>query len=158
MILYRLKCKDEHSFESWFRDSAAFDELAAAGDIECPYCAGREISKAPMAPRIAKGRGASERDVSDEAPAPPSGPDSAVPMESSEVARRLLEAVEVVRRHAEENFEDVGDNFAEEARKIHYGEAEERGIYGRASERDARELEDEGIDFVRLPARLRRDN
>ncbi|TCS65093.1 DUF1178 family protein [Varunaivibrio sulfuroxidans] len=143
MILYQLICKDEHSFESWFRDSAAFDELAAARDIECPYCAGTEISKAPMAPRVCKGR----QDV-----------DKAARMDAVDVAERLLDAVEVVRRHAEENFEDVGESFAEEARKIHYGEADERGIYGRASEDDAHELEEEGIDFIRLPPRARRGN
>lgn len=76
----------------------------------------------------------------------------------ADVAERLLEAVEVVRRHAEENFENVGGDFADEARKIHYGESDERGIYGQASEDDAHELEEEGIDFIRLPPRARRGN
>jgi len=153
MILYQLHCADEHSFEAWFRDGASYDLQAQAGDVQCPYCGSTDVSKAPMAPHIASSKSKNE----------PSGVDqgqvNAVDeRRAHEVAQRILDAVGHIREYAVQNFEDVGDDFADEARKIHHGDADERGIYGRASEQDAEEMADEGIEFVRLPGTPRRNS
>ena len=151
MILYQLRCADEHSFEAWFRDSASYDLQARSGDVECPYCGSTTITKAPMAPHI----GASKPQGDLETPPAINEVDE---RRATEVAQQILDAVGRIREHAEDNFEDVGEDFADEARKIHHGDASERGIYGKATEEDAEELEDEGIDFIRLPGGPRRDS
>jgi len=155
MILYQLRCADEHSFEAWFRDSASYDLQARSGDVECPYCGSTDISKAPMAPNIASLKPLSG---GDEAPAVSNTVSDMDERRASEVAQQILDAVGRIREYTEDNFEDVGEDFADEARKIHHGDTPERGIYGKATEEDAEELEDEGIDFVRLPGAPRRDS
>lgn len=134
MILYQLKCGSGHQFEAWFRDAAAYDAQSAGGEIGCPFCGGTDISKAPMAPRLAKGVATA----------------GAMEEKANEVARQIFQAAERLRRHVEAHCDDVGDRFAEEARRIHYGESEERGIYGTASDGEATELSEEGIKFHRL--------
>lgn len=134
MILYQLKCAGGHQFEAWFRDAAAYDSQCAHGEIGCPFCGDTDVKKAPMAPRLAK-RGAKA---------------SAMEEKANEVALQIFQAADKLRRHIEEHCDDVGERFAEEARRIHYGEAEERGIYGTASDDEALELADEGIDFQRI--------
>ncbi len=154
MILYQLRCADEHSFEAWFRDSASYDLQARSGDVECPYCGSTDISKAPMAPHIGSstphGDAEGAIDITDIK--------NMDERRATEVAQQILDAVGRIREYAEDNFEDVGEDFADEARKIHHGDSPERGIYGKATEHDAEELEDEGIDFVRLPGAPRRDS
>ncbi len=158
MILYQLRCADEHSFEAWFRNSDSYDKQVASGDVECPYCGSKDISKAPMAPNIAPSK-AGESEPPAPAPAVSEADIDAISdQRAQEVAQQILDAVGRIRDYAEENFEDVGEDFASEARKIHYGDAEERGIYGQASDEDAQDLEDEGIDFVRLPGTPRRNS
>lgn len=142
MIRYQLRCDSDHEFEAWFRDSATYDEQRAGEEITCPVCGGTEIAKAPMAPALARTR---ESGKSPE-------------RRAEEVAREVLDAVGRLREHVEEHCDYVGDEFPEEARRIHYGEVEERGIYGEASLDEARELVEEGIEFYRLPTRPRRDN
>ncbi|MBF0249512.1 MAG: DUF1178 family protein [Alphaproteobacteria bacterium] len=157
MIHYQLRCADDHGFEAWFRDSATYDEQVANGDVECPYCGSTRVSRAPMAPFIASGRAAKA-----DAPAPsdeqPTDIHHMTDQRAQEVAQQILDAVGKIRQYAEDNLEDVGKDFAEEARKIHYGEAEERGIRGQASDEEARELEEEGVEFFRLPGANRRDS
>jgi hypothetical protein len=155
MILYQLSCEDEHTFEAWFRDSGAYDVQAKNGHVECPYCGSTKVAKAPMAPRIVSS-------LSDRSSETASGDNEwdITKMDQNraqEVAQKILDAVGNIRDYAEKNLENVGDEFAEEALKIHHGEAEERGIYGRASEDEARELEKEGVEFVRLPGTPRRN-
>jgi len=159
MILYQLSCDDEHTFEAWFRDSGAYDEQAKNGHVECPYCGSTKVAKAPMAPRIVSS-------LSDRSGETASSTASAndewdiTKMDrnrAQEVAQKILDAVGNIREYAEKNLENVGDEFAEEALKIHHGETQERGIYGRASEDEARELEKEGVEFVRLPGTPRRN-
>ena len=165
MILYQLRCTDDHTFEAWFRDSAAYDTQAQEGHVECPYCGSTQIAKAPMAPRIATHRGeecapVGEKQTRDDAclsAIPDPDINSMTHDRAQEVAQQILDAVGKIRTYAEENFEDVGEDFADEARKIHHGEAEERGIYGKASEDEAVELEEEGVEFVRLPGAPRRN-
>lgn len=131
MILYELRCGNDHHFEAWFKDGATFDAQAAAGEIACPHCGDRRVDKAIMAPRLARNVGKS-LDVQD----------------AAQEMRRLLGEL---RRKVEENCDYVGDKFADEARKIHYGDSEARSIYGEATAEDAEALEEEGIAFGRVP-------
>lgn len=141
MILFELKCASDHRFEAWFRDGAAYDAQAAAGTIACPLCGDTHVGKAPMAPRIAKGRKESGK------PAKPAGSDEAAVALQAEVLQQLGE----LRRAVEEGCDYVGERFAEEARRIHYGETDARGIYGEASAGDVAELKEEGVAIHRIP-------
>jgi len=140
MILYELRCEAGHGFEAWFRNSDTYDTQVAAGEVNCPVCGTSTVQKALMAPAIAKRSAEAE------------GRRTHTTMAD---ARRQLEAL---RRRIEENCEYVGDRFAEEARKIHYEEAEHRDIYGEATESEARELEEEGIGVARIPWVSRTDS
>jgi hypothetical protein len=139
MILFDLRCGDGHVFEAWFKDGATFEAQREAGEIVCPVCGNIRIAKAPMAPRLAKAEGRGEAD------APRTGKAPAGP------AAKLGDRLREVRRLVEEHCEDVGERFPEEARKMHYGEAEKRGIYGEASDDEVEELADEGIEVQRVP-------
>jgi hypothetical protein len=140
MILYRLTCSDGHQFEAWFRDGATYDAQSASGDVECPFCGSAHVTKAPMAPHLATaGKKTAE-------------------VRAREVAEQILQAVNKLHRHVEENCDYVGDEFAEEARAIHNGDTEERDIYGEATDEEATDLDEEGIEFYRLPQRPRRDS
>ena len=158
MIRYELRCEQAHEFDGWFKDSAAFDKLAAAGLVECPHCGPAKVAKRLMAPAIPK-KGRPARNTKAEAPpapvpeaptAPPSPPAlpaaalAAMPAEMRAMLRHL-------RTEVEKNCDYVGADFAEEARKIHHGEAEVRGIFGEASEDEAEALREEGIDIARIP-------
>ena len=153
MILYDLRCQEGHGFEAWFRDGAAYDVQAANGEIACPVCGETRVMKAPMAPRIAKNLS------DDRIPAPPTDPEAgrsdSRALMAEGVTRTQLEAL---RRHVEANCEGVGDRFAEEARRIHYGETPRRDIYGQATESEADELADEGVEFSRIPWPTRTDS
>ena len=151
MITYQLKCTSGHEFEAWFRNSAGYDEQCASGDISCPLCGDQEITKAIMAPAIGKKGNSSTPSVE---PNPELDPEQ----RASEVAREVLDAVESIRQHVEDNCDYVGNDFAEEARKIHYGEADERGIYGEATAEDNQALDEEGIEVFRIPTGPRRDS
>jgi hypothetical protein len=156
MILYRLRCAEGHEFESWFKDSKSYERQEKKSLIGCAVCGDARIERAPMAPRL--GKGSKKKDS--ETP-PPAGPSVPAPVPSPEqqkmaaVARHmpkeLREALLKVREQVEKNCEHVGDKFAEEARKIHYGESGKRGIYGETSEDEAAALAEEGIEFGRLP-------
>ncbi len=141
MISYQLKCSSRHEFEAWFPNSASYDEQRAAGDVGCPICGDPEVAKAPMAPNVAS-RKESTRTASE--------------ARAEEVAREIVNAAYKLRDHVEQNCDNVGTEFAEEARRIHYGETEERGIYGEASSEETASLDEEGIEVYRLPALPRR--
>ncbi len=144
MILYQLKCSGEHEFEAWFRDSATYEQQAADSGIACPFCGDTSVCKAPMAPNISTGgTPAVENKAEDRARL---------------VAEQILKAVDRLRNHMADECDYVGDRFADEARRIHYAETEERGIYGEAGEDEACELEEEGIEFYRLPAGVRKND
>ena len=142
MILYQLACTNAHQFEAWFRNIATYDAQSAAGDIMCPFCGSTGVTKAPMAPNVATGahKGATAE------------------TRAREVAEQIMRAVRRLHRHVEENCEYVGDRFAEEARSIHFGESGERDIYGEATDQEATELDEEGIEFHRIPWTPRRDS
>ncbi len=163
MILYRLRCRKGHEFDSWFKDSKAYERQEKRSLIGCPNCGDSTIVRAPMAPRIGKGGG--KRSVTDvempvettvETTAPvPVAPSPEQQHQMAALARHmpkeLREALMKVRAEVEKNCDNVGDKFAEEARKIHYGESDKRGIYGETTDDEAEELAEEGIEFGRLP-------
>jgi len=159
MILFQLRCGHGHGFEGWFRNGAAYDEQAAAGAIACPVCGDTAVSKAPMAPSIVRGRSAapSQAGPSEPASAAPQAP-APVPVPPPEHVQRLMAVqgallgqLRELRRQVEANAEPVGNRFAEEARKIHYGESERRAIYGDTTDAEAEALREEGIEFARIP-------
>jgi hypothetical protein len=138
MILFDLRCAKGHVFEAWFRDNASYERQEKAGSVACPACGSRQIEKAPMAPRIGKGGQATRPQMA---------------AEMAEMKRQLRE----LRAKVEANCDYVGGRFAEEARRIHHGEVAHRGIYGEATDGEAKELNDEGIEFVRIPWLPRHD-
>ena len=140
MIKYQLRCNKEHEFEGWFADSTACDDQLESGAVQCPICGSAKVSKAIMAPRIGKG-----------------GNRKAVSVSPGQEAVQLKQALRSLREQVEANCDYVGEEFAEEARKIHYGESDARGIYGESSEKEAGELADEGIEVSRIPWLPRED-
>lgn len=166
MIVFDLKCEHGHQFESWFRSSSAYEEQKQAGLIACPYCDSSSVSKALMAPNVsAKGnqtRVVATAQAVEEVSAVPAATKStstALPMspEAKQLAREAAKLLAKLQKHVEATCDNVGDQFAEEARKIHYGEADERGIYGNATLDEAQELVEEGIDLMPLPIPRRPD-
>ncbi len=157
MILYELRCANGHNFEAWFRDSAAYDTQAKRGEVECPSCSDTVIEKAPMAPRLSK-VGLEKSGLADMPTPKPGTPKSPAENRAREVAKEILTAMNKVHQHVEENCDYVGENFADDARAIHYGEAEERGIYGEATSDEAKGLEEEDIPVQRLPFGPRLDS
>lgn len=141
MIRYDLVCARGHEFDAWFASSAAYDAQAEAGDVTCPVCGDSAISKAIMAPAVARGAGR-RGDGGD----------------ALKAARELMAVMDEVRRHVEKTAEYVGDRFAEEARAIHNKEAEIRQIYGEATLAEARDLIEDGIAVAPLPALRRKRN
>ena len=124
MIAYQLRCRNGHSFEGWFKDSAAFDSQSADGKLTCPTCNSKKVEKAVMAPAIAgKAR------------------------EQAEARAALRE----VRAKMLAEAEHVGAEFPEEARKIHYGESDERAIYGEATVDEVKSLLEEGVPVAAIP-------
>ena len=134
MIVYNLRCKNSHEFEGWFKDSAAFDAQAASNKLVCPICNSKKVEKSIMAPAVS---GTKKTNVS-----------------APEEMRKMRQFMTGLRKHVVENAENVGANFAEEARKIHYGEVKERAIYGDATVKEAIELVEEGIEVAPLPPDL----
>jgi len=133
MISFNLRCDNDHVFEAWFKDSQAFDAQAKKRQVECPVCGDRKVNKAVMAPNIAPSKGKASK--TEKVPSP----------------AEMRQALVKLREHVEATSENVGDRFPEEARKIHYGETEERGIYDNATDEEAKELSDEGVKVTKLP-------
>ncbi|MBM3645655.1 MAG: DUF1178 family protein [Alphaproteobacteria bacterium] len=153
MILYRLRCSAGHEFESWFRDSKTYERQERRALIGCPICGDTKVERALMAPRIGKATGAVEVEPPAAAPAPeaPAVPEAAMAAMTRRMPKELRDALLKARAEVEKNCDYVGGQFAEEARKIHYGESDKRGIYGETSDAEAEALADEGIEFGRLP-------
>lgn len=156
MIRYTLHCDKAHEFESWFPSSASYDEQRRRKLVVCPVCGSTRIDKTLMAPQVARRDRAPDRPA---APCPmPERPGAAAPVNDAPVAmvspaeQELRARIRELRDHLVKQADPVGERFAEEARKIHYGEVEHRSIYGSATPEEARELAEEGIDFYPLPA------
>ena len=140
MIKYRLGCASGHEFESWFRASADFETQSRAGEIACPLCGSIDVTKQPMAPSIVTKRGAEQRSTAD-----------TLQMHNAD-AKAALEALRAIKKSVIENSEDVGPRFADEARKMHLGDIEERQIRGSSTLEEARSLAEDGVPFGILPA------
>lgn len=163
MIAFDLKCQSAHVFEAWFGTSADYEDQKARGLLTCPMCGDPHITKAIMAPNVA--RKGNQPSVTPATPPQTPEPNSPAPVAAKpdvpaalpgpdlpqETAEKLFTAMEQIREVVEKNCDYVGKDFAEEARKIHYGESDERGIYGEASQDEAEELIDEGIEIAALP-------
>ncbi|HTH98825.1 MAG TPA: DUF1178 family protein [Stellaceae bacterium] len=152
MIHYDLQCKNGHVFEAWFRSSSDFDTQAASGIVVCPHCQDTGITRALMAPNVAKKGNAKIEPMprpSNETAANPPVPQAADQPAPPEIAVR--QALRALRQVVEKNFEHVGSRFAEEARKIHYGETDARAIYGDTTPEQAEALADEGIAVSSIP-------
>ena len=137
MIRFALTCEEGHAFDAWFSSGDSYDEQTEARAIRCPICGGSEVQKAPMVPAVLRGR------VSERAP----GGESV----AEKVGKQTYAFLKGLREHLKANADDVGRKFPEEARKIHYGEAEERNIYGEATSEEAKALHEEGIPALPLP-------
>ena len=134
MIRYALACEHDHAFEAWFGSSDDYDDQAARGLVECPFCGSRQVRKQVMAPAVTG--------TKKTAGAPP-----------PELQAVMMQAMGKLRRHVEENFDYVGDRFAEEARRRHEeDEAEGRGIYGEAKPDEVKALIEDGVPVAPLPA------
>ncbi|SFI83584.1 DUF1178 family protein [Caulobacter sp. UNC279MFTsu5.1] len=134
MIKYALSCDHDHAFEGWFGSSSDYDDQAARGLLECPLCASKAVRKQIMAPAVAGTKA-----------------QKAAPEPSAAMREMMMNAMGEVRRQVEENFDYVGDRFAKEARDIHDGKSEERGIYGEASPKEVKALVEDGIKIAPLP-------
>ena len=135
MILYNLRCADDHEFEAWFKDSDTYDRQVADGEVACPVCGDARVGKAIMAPRLSR----TARKGAGDAPDP------------TEIRGRYVQALRNMRRQVEENCDYVGPDFAAEALKIHKGETDERNIYGEATEDETKTLIEEDVPFGRVP-------
>ena len=134
MIKYALICDHDHAFEGWFGSSSDYDDQAARGLLECPLCASKAVRKQIMAPAVAGTKA-----------------QRAAPEPTAAMREMMMTAMGEVRRQVEENFDYVGDRFAKEARDIHDGKSEERGIYGEASPKEVKALIEDGVRIAPLP-------
>ncbi|PWB84434.1 MAG: DUF1178 domain-containing protein [Methylocystaceae bacterium] len=142
MILYRLICVEGHEFESWFKDSAAYDAQSARGAVACPFCQSAKVSKAVMAPNILRGDRLSQS----------SGGSDVALLDEQHAALRAM--IRELREKIVTATEDVGDKFPDEARRIQDGESQARAIRGRASFEEAKALLEEGIEILPIPGLL----
>ena len=134
MIKYALQCDAAHQFEGWFGSSADYDDQAARGLVECPLCGSRGVSKQIMAPAVAGTKA-----------------QRSAPAVDAKTREMMMTAMGEVRRYVEDKFDYVGDSFAKEARAIHEGKSEARGIYGEASPAEVKALVEDGVKIAPLP-------
>jgi len=134
MIKYALQCDQAHAFEGWFGSSSDYDDQSARGLVDCPICGSSGVSKQIMSPAVAGTKA-----------------QKAAPSADPAMREMMMTAMSEVRKHVEDNFDNVGDAFAKEARDIHEGKSEERGIYGQATPAEAKALIDDGIKVAPLP-------
>jgi len=133
MIKYALGCGGGHEFEGWFSASEDFDDQAKRGLLTCPVCDTRDVRKQIMAPAVA---GTKKGEIA---------------VDAATMRAQVVQVMSQVRRHVEANFDYVGDRFATEARAIHEGKSEERGIYGEASPAEVKALVADGVPVAPLP-------
>jgi hypothetical protein len=150
MMHYQLRCGNGHEFDSWFKDSLGFERQSRRGMIECPTCGDVKVERALMAPNVpSKGRRyRSAEAVPEAAPAPPQNAPMAAGGRIPDHVRGMLQRM---RAEVEKNCDYVGPQFADEARKIHRGESDRRGIYGETTPEQAEALSDEGIEVASMP-------
>ncbi|HEY0570716.1 MAG TPA: DUF1178 family protein [Enterovirga sp.] len=151
MIRYALACDNGHDFESWFPSSASYDAQAERGLVECPICGSAKVAKQLMTPSLGR-KGSSKAQPEPHTAPPPSAASAPAPMallsEREQAVRAMLKTV---REHVTRTADYVGDGFAAEARKMHYGEIDHRSIYGEANPAEAKALIEEGIEVHPIP-------
>ena len=142
MILFDLQCDKKHKFECWFASTANYEKQLENKMIVCPYCNSTKIEKSVMAPNI-NTKGSSKNSKKNN---------------KKKIERNNLEnQIKKFREYIEKNTDNVGKNFAEEARKIYYGETKSRPIRGESTEKEVQELEEDGIPFSQLPWQSKED-
>lgn len=146
MKVLDLRCANGHGFEGWFGSEEDFLSQNGRGLVECPLCADRVVTRLPSAPRLNLS-GARDPEPAPSSSGPPAGAEPRAAATAADLHARWLQAV----RHVMENTDDVGDRFASEARRIHYGETESRGIRGQATAEERLALNEEGIEVMSLP-------
>jgi hypothetical protein len=158
MIHYQLQCADGHGFDGWFKDSASFEQQATRGLLECPVCGDSRVERALMSPSVPRKGSIARREIAVVPDPPPAATPAASPAPApapAVVAGRMPDHVRAMlqrlRAEVEKNCDYVGDGFADEARRIHRGDSDRRGIYGEASPTDAEALADEGIEIAHIP-------
>jgi hypothetical protein len=134
LIRFSLHCDHAHEFEGWFRGNDDFETQKKRGFVECPSCGSNKVEKALMAPAVSTGRKKEK-----------------IALAMGEAQKRAMAELKALSEKMRENADYVGDKFAEEARKIHFGETEARGIYGEASAEEARGLIEDGVEFMPIP-------
>ena len=160
MIKYQLICDKSHEFEGWFGDSAAFKSQQESGLLNCPVCGSADVRRALMAPNLASPK-TRKTDLAEQQPSaqPEPQPQPQAPLQASAAlppaaARKMQELMSEMRAlqtKIREECRDVGNDFADEARKIHYGEVEPEGIYGQATAEEREALDEEGIEIMDMP-------
>ncbi len=134
MIRFSLICDQDHEFEAWFRNNDDFDKQKKRGFVECPACGSKKVGKALMAPAVSTGRRQEK-----------------IALAMNEMQKKAMTEIKALSEKIRENADYVGDKFAEEARKIHFGEADARGIYGEATLEEAKSLAEDGVGFMPIP-------
>jgi len=153
MIHYQLRCDQAHEFDGWFKDSAAFEKQAKRGLVECPECGDTRVTRALMAPAVAKkgNRTAVPAPSEPQPPPPPAASPEPAKAAAGPIPAQVYAMLQRMRAQVEKNCDYVGERFAAEARKIHSGETERRGIYGEATREEAEALAEDGIEVSRIP-------
>lgn len=134
MISFSLTCDNAHDFEGWFRSNDDFETQQKRKLVGCPVCGSHKVEKALMAPAVSTGRKQEK-----------------IALAMSLQQREALAQLKALSEKIRENADYVGDKFADEARKIHFGETDPRGIYGEATPEEAESLADDGVDFMAIP-------
>lgn len=134
MIRFSLNCDKDHEFEGWFRSNEDFEKQRKRGLLDCPACGSHRVEKSMMAPAVSTSR---KREK--------------VALAVGEEQRNMMAQLKALAEKMRENADYVGDKFAEEARKIHFGEIDARGIYGEATLEEAESLAEDGVSFMPIP-------
>ena len=160
MIKYQLICDKSHEFEGWFGDSAAFESQQESGLLTCPVCGSADVRRALMAPNLASPK-TRKTDLAEQQPSAqpkpqpqpqaPQQASAALPPAAARKMQELMSEMRALQTRIREECRDVGNDFAEEARKIHYGEVEPEGIYGQATAEEREALDEEGIEIMDMP-------
>jgi hypothetical protein len=155
MIHYDLRCSQDHGFDGWFKDSVAYEKLAKRGLVECPHCGDTKVERALMRPAVSTRRAAlpAPEPVPTAPAASSPAPEAASPaaVAGGPLPDHMRAMLQRMRAEVEKNCDYVGPGFADEARKMHRGESDKRGIYGETSPEQAEALADEGIEVSRIP-------
>jgi hypothetical protein len=166
MIHYQLRCSADHSFDGWFRDSAAFELQAKQGLVSCPECGDNAVHRALMAPAIGRKRvtldqggadqtgadqGGTDQGGTDQSVGPEPTPPAPAPEKAAVLPDQVRAVLQRIRAEIERTSDYVGPKFADEARRIHRGESDKRSIYGESTPEQAEALAEEGIEVARIP-------